>query len=292
MAVASRIHDAVPWYLRVAGKLVLSRLPVRYSLWKRVGLFRHGDMERAGYAYGVITSHLRHLGSRPWAADLTAMEIGPGDALLSAPAARALGIAHLILLDSGDYAQRDVAPYLRMQRLLQREGHTPPDLHGAGTLEVVLERCGARYLTGGLSSLRELESATLDFVWSHAVLEHVRRSHFAEFVAQLRRVMKPGALASHRVDLRDHLGGGLNNLRFPERVWEAEWMARSGFYTNRIRYSEMLRMFEVAGFEVQVTQVDRFDSLPTPRPRLARPFADLDTEELCVSGFDVLLRPR
>jgi hypothetical protein len=26
----------------------------------------------------------------------------------------------------------------------------------------------------------------------------------------------------------------LNNLRFSERIWESEFMAKSGFYTNRI----------------------------------------------------------
>ena len=82
----------------------------------------------------------------------------------------------------------------------------------------------------------------------------------------------------------------MNNLRFPEGLWESEFLARSGFYTNRIQHGEMLAIFREAGFEVEVTGVDRWERLPTPRPSLGRPFRDLPEEELNVLAFDVLLR--
>jgi len=46
-------------------------------------------------------------------------------------------------------------------------------------------------------------------------------------------------MCSHRVDLRDHFGSALNNLRFSDKKWELDWIANSGFYTNRIRLQEM-----------------------------------------------------
>ena len=39
-------------------------------------------------------------------------------------------------------------------------------------------------------------------------------------------------------------------MRIPTRWWEADWMARSGFYTNRMRMTEMLGAFEAVGFTV------------------------------------------
>ena len=94
------------------------------------------------------------------------------------------------------------------------------------------------------------------------------------------------------MDLKDHLGNALNNLRFSEGIWESPWMSKSGFYTNRIRFSEMLNIFQNAGFSLQLEQVDRWEQLPTPRRKMTTAFSSLPDDELCVSGFDTLLRPR
>ena len=145
-------------------------------------------------------------------------------------------------------------------------------------------------MTEGLESLRQIEGESVDLIFSQAVLEHVRRWEFLETMQQCRRILKPGGICSHQVDLRDHLEGGLNNLRFSERVWESKFFAESGFYTNRIQYSQMLEMFGRAGFRVQVTDVRRWEILPTQLNNLAREFSALPEDELCVSSFDVLLR--
>ena len=143
-------------------------------------------------------------------------------------------------------------PYREVAALLRGHGLQPPDLTGAKTLAEILQRCGGVYLTAGLASLRELPSHSVDFAWSHAVLEHIRHRDFAATLRELRRVLVAHGCASHQVDLKDHLGGSLNNLRFASRWWEAEWLARSGFYTNRIQFTEMMRVFaaEVSGLRV------------------------------------------
>ena len=50
-------------------------------------------------------------------------------------------------------------------------------------------------------------------------------------------------------------------------------MSNSGFYTNRIRYSEMLDLFKQAGFEAEVAHTDRWATVPTPRRKMAPHFA-------------------
>jgi hypothetical protein len=67
-------------------------------------------------------------------------------------------------------------------------------------------------------------------------------------------------------------------------------MATSGFYTNRIRYSEMLQLFREAGFRVDVHNVDRWIDLPIPRKKLSPPYREMPDQELAVKGFDVVLR--
>ena len=135
-----------------------------------------------------------------------------------------------------------------------------------------------------------MPSASVDFIWSHAVLEHVRKREFLDTMRECRRILKSGGICSHQIDLRDHLGGALNNLRFSERVWESEIVAMSGFYTNRIWFGEMLSLFGQAGFEVEVGDVHRWARLPTPRKRLAREFRTVSDKDLLVADFSVLLR--
>jgi hypothetical protein len=70
---------------------------------------------------------------------------------------------------------------------------------------------------------------------------------------------------------------------------ERHFMAKSGFYTNRVRYTEMLRLFKQAGFESEVIHTRRWDELPISRTKLAAEFADLSDDDLLTHEWDVLL---
>lgn len=283
------LRELTPWYVRMAAKVVLSRVPVSYQAWRAVRLFVHGEMSKPAYAYGVFRKHFDASTFPRKSGGFVALEIGPGDSLLSAVIAAAFGAAKCYLVDTGNYAITDVAPYQEVAQLLISHGLAPPELAGAKDLGDILRRCNATYLVEGLASLSELPSDSIDFAWSQAVLEHVRHREFAAGVRELRRVLVAGGCASHQVDLKDHLGGGLNNLRFPSRWWEAEWLARSGFYTNRIRFSEMMRVFAAEGFSVERLVTGRFESLPLPRTSLAREFRNLSDEDLMISEFHAVL---
>ena len=159
-------------------------------------------------------------------------------------------------------------------------------LHGCG------ERSGTRYLNRGLVSFSALSDCSVDLAFSNAVLEHVDLDQFEPMLAELYRVLGRHGACSHTVDLKDHLGGALNNLRFSRVLWESRLFADSGFYTNRIRYGQMLDMFERAGFVVDVLQTRNFPALPTPRTKMSTHFRDRTEQDLLVETFDVVLRPR
>jgi predicted SAM-dependent methyltransferase len=154
----------------------------------------------------------------------------------------------------------------------------------------IIERCVGEYRSDGLAGLRSLPTASMDLIFSQAVLEHVRAGEFDETMRECRRILKPGGAFTNQVDLRDHLGGELNNLRFDRARWESNLFVRSGFYTNRIRYSDMLGRFRAAGFAVEKVQTVGWERLPTPRQALAPEFRALSDEELCISSFFVVLR--
>ena len=246
-------------------------------------------MNRSAYALAVFKGHVDRAGLAERLSGKTVLELGPGDSVATAVIAAAYG-ARAILVDAGRFSASDIRPYLELCNTLEAHGLSPPPLQGAKTIEDVLNVCRARYLTRGVSSLAEIETSSVDFVFSHAVLEHIRKAEFLATFRQIARVLRYDGCCSHKVDLRDHLGGALNNLRFSDELWESEWMASSGFYTNRICFRDMCRAFEESGFQVTVLGVAKWPNLPTPQKAMAAPFRSAQPEELLVRGFDVMLR--
>jgi SAM-dependent methyltransferase len=279
----------IPWWAKLGPKLVLSRLPFAYSFWQRLGLFRHGSMDDSEYAIGVFRTHAERTGLIGQLRGKTILELGPGDSIGTAIISASHGAA-AILVDTGPFVRSDVGPCIDLAAALKAEGLQPPDLRDCPTIPSILERCHARYLTNGLAGLKQIEDQSVDLIFSQAVLEHVRKREFLDTMRECRRILKPGGVCSHQIDLRDHLEGALNNLRFSDALWESEFFVKSGFYTNRIQYSRMLGLFHDAGFQVPFNGARRWDALPTPRRKLAREFQMVPDEELCVSGFDVVLR--
>jgi SAM-dependent methyltransferase len=280
-----------PWRLKIMAKLVLARIPASPDTWRRLSVFRHGEMEDPKYAWEVAQLHVGRARTRGLRDGFVALELGPGDTVSSALINATLGASKTILVDVAPLAARDPAPYRNLAAFLSSIGLEPPDLEGVASFEQLLQVCKAEYLTGGLKSLEGVPTESVDLVWSHAVLEHVRRAAFAPTIHETRRVLRQDGFASHRIDLRDHLAEALNSLRFRENVWESGLMASSGFYTNRLRCSQLLEEFKNARFVVAELEEMSWPSLPTERRKLAVPFRTMAEDDLLVFELDVLLRP-
>lgn len=286
------VKSCLPWWAKMGGKLALSRLPVPYSWWRALKIFRHGDMHHPAHAYSVFCAHRdRVLAKRILPTEFTCLELGPGDSLLSGLVACAYGASKVYLVDTGDHAVRDLEPYQEMLALLRSQGMPLPKAERATSLEELLALCGITYLTDGVGSLHRIPASTVDFVWSQVVLEHVPKHEFHGLLGELRRVMRTDAIASHSVDLRDHLGGALNSLRFSEGIWESSVFLHAGFYTNRIRYRDMLEAFVAAGFQPTILRTKKWDILPLVKSSMASPYCDYPSEDLLVAEFEVLLTP-
>ncbi len=278
----------MPWPAKILAKLVMSRLPVSYDAWRRTRLFRDGAMDNAAYAVEVAERHMAGI-------DLTGrvvLELGVGDSVATGLIAHARGARRVHLIDDADHVVRDVARYRPLLDRLEASGYLVAHLREAVDFRDLLRRAETHYGTGGLEALRAVPDASVDLVFSNAVLEHVRLREFDAVLGELRRIAAPGSVASHEVDLRDHLSDALNNLRFPETTWESDWMSGSGFYTNRIRYRDMVARFEAAGFLVEVLETRQWEGLPTPRARMHSAFRRLAEEDLRVQSFRARLEPR
>lgn len=94
---------------------------------------------------------------------------------------------------------------------------------------------------------------------------------------------------SHAVDLRDHLGGGSNNLRFSPERWESDAWREAGFYTNRMSQTEIVGAFEQAGFRTVHLETRRWPAPPLPRDKLHPVFRGRRDDELDVAEFDLVM---
>ena len=293
------MNKTVPWWLIIGAKIVLSRIPLPYSFWKRLHLFEHGDMNLPDRALENFLMHARAAGvldensSLPQlkvSGDFKVLELGPGDSLFTIMIAKALGASHTWLVDAGSFATTDMARYDQMLDFLRERGFLLPFKNNPGTLVDMLSECDGEYLTAGIPSLAYLPSETVDFCFTNSVLSVIPKSDFAKMVDELLRILKPNGVCVHRVDLRDLLDGGLNNLRFSDARWEGALFSKSGFYTNRIRFREMVGIFEQAGFKCTLLRVTRWEQLPTPRVKMDPAFRQLSDDDLLVRSFDILLK--
>jgi len=289
--ITAAVKQALPWWAKIGAKVVLSRLPLSARSWQRLGLFSPGGMEDADYARGVFERHLEAAGPLP--EGFTYLELGPGDSLATAVIARARGASRGYLIDAGAYASRSIDTYRRLIAKLKPESGVRDlaELEACRTVDEILEAANCTYWQDGIEALGRVPDDSVDFIFSQAALEHIPLGEFADTCRQLYRIQRETGVGSHRIDFQDHLGGSLNSLRFSETLWEAAWFApRSGFYTNRLRFSEVLDHFRAAGFEADVRSIRRWDEMPLAPAKLDPAFRDLAEDDLLISGALVTLR--
>lgn len=258
---------------------------------RHAGLARHGAMESPEYAMRIFGKLFDAVDFGRKAGGFTALELGPGDSVGMAVILRAQGAAASLHIDVEPFATREVDVYQRIAQCVADPGLAAPDLSHAASFEDVLAACNARYETGGLESLRRVPDESIDFLFSNSVLQAVRRDELEATLRECRRVTRADGVGVHNVDLRDMVGQSLHHLRFSERVWESHWFQSAGFYTNRLRLSELTDLCRRCGFDVSLPEVNRWDRVPIPRQRLAPPYRALSDDDLRAATVRIVLRP-
>jgi len=280
--------NRIPWWLKIGAKIILARLPLQYKFWKRLRLFELGGMEKPQYSFDIIAEHMKTAGLQDLQGK-TVLEMGPGDSLFTALIANAYGAKKIYLVDVKDFATKEIKLYKSMTEFLKSKGLSTPDISKCTNIEDVMLLCNAEYLTEGLNSYKAIPNNSIDSMFSNAVLEHIRKQDFLLTFREIKRILRKDAISSHYVDLKDHLDGGLNNLRFSEKIWESDFMIKSGFYTNRIRYTKMLELFKEAGFSYNIVKTKKYEKIPIAKNKLVDEFRSLPDDELNIMDFEVVL---
>ncbi len=256
-----------------------------YAWRRRLGIGVHSFAAATAGNRATIEADLAWYTAVTGRLPATLLELGPGDTIANAMYAAARGVRQIWLMDVGDHASSDMAEYRAIAATLPADFTATLDFTSRATL---LASLNTTYLTAGPPSLRAIPDGSIDLTVSYTVLEHVRRADFARLLADLHRLSAKGGLAHHLVDLMDHLGGGLNHLRFGDALWEHPAIATSGFYTNRLSQAEIIAAAEAAGFETAVPYALYWSDLPPAN--LHRQFTGRTAAELRVANFGLYLR--
>ncbi|MFW5794631.1 MAG: methyltransferase domain-containing protein [Bacillota bacterium] len=280
------IKKKLPWWVKIVSKLLLSRIRfIGYSFWKSIGVFEHGRMNNPEYAAKIFNDHYK-LVNKP-KKGFVCMEMGNGDSLSTAINATVHGAKKIYLVDVGFFANTDINIYHELMEYLNSQGYVINNKFS--DYREMLNKCNTEYLTDGIKSYRNIPDNSIDFVFSQAVLEHIYQNEFEDTMMQIFRILKRGGQCSHVIDLKDHLDYSINNLRFKEKIWESKIFRTSGFYTNRLRKHEMIKIFGRIGFKVQIVDEKKWDNVPVAKNKLAKPYRNMKDEELLTSYFTVIL---
>jgi hypothetical protein len=275
----SNVRKLVPWYLKIVIKIFKAYLPLNYNIFSKLGLFRHGKMDLPEHAIDLFHKHFS-LDSDIPRTPFVFLEIGPGDSLFSGIIASFKGARKSYLIDAGDWINKDVTKYLDLIRMLFGEDYLKKN--SFETLEDIKKHFNIVYLTNGLTSLRSLPESEVDLSFSNACFEHIPASEVVEFFRELKRVSKTSTLSSHCIDFKDHLDYSLNNLRFSKKIWEADIIKRSGIYTNRLRFVDMQKAADIAGFKTTIIKLEKWESLPLPRKKMHKDFSVYQDQDLMI----------
>ncbi len=266
----------------VLQNLVMGLSPVRAFArrWHRTGMGR--DLERVLPVLAKLLVMLRGVGMEP--GGRTLLELGPGktpDLLYAAVAygaVRALGLDVAPYLEGQDARQDELAATVHWLAGAAAEGRLPPPVSDPVPILPEVRQYDGRHLP--------LPDESVDIVWSKSVLEHVREPETV--VGEVARVLRPGGISCHIIDLRDHLTLGtdkdwLRFLRYRPALWNLMMSNRSS-WCNRLPARAWERVFTDAGLSARACEKERHSLHPAFDPqRLAAPFRDLSTDELAVA---------
>ena len=271
---------SLPWQLKLFLKLVLSFLPFNYAFWRSLGLFRHGQMDNFSYPLKIFAHHIDRAYSGTPIKNFSVLELGPGDSIASAILGFSFGASKIYLVDSGSFATQDLRYYKHLVNYLSYKGFSTPDLTDVHSFADILRSCNCEYLTNGLNSLRTIQDESIDFIWSHSVLEHIYKDQLTFIHRELYRILKIGGRSSHNIDYQDHLQHSLNSYRFPSSIWESQLFRQSSFYTNRVPATEMHKLILNTGFTLVSQSFGRWPELPILRSDLNKDFEHYTDQEL------------
>jgi SAM-dependent methyltransferase len=260
----------VRWLAKAAAQRAFGLLPnqgegLNYALQRHVIRSLPAGEQTFRRKFARALQHLRVFeehGSGVALGDATFYEFGAGWDLAIPLGFTALGVKSQVLVDIRPVVRAALVndallSYGRLWDELESEagrGLVPlgaPDVTATAELE---PRFGIRYLAPCDARATGLPPASVDFVSSTDVCEHIPRADLAAILRECVRLLRPGGLVSFRIDLTDHYSyfdrslSRYHFLRYSDSRWR--WVNSPLQFQNRLRVTDYRRLVEEAGLEV------------------------------------------
>jgi SAM-dependent methyltransferase len=261
----------------------LLRVPGSRVLQKRVTTT--GAMNKAetmhGWARQVVDA-AQSAGVEVRGARMT--EVGPGHSLGVAVALLMAGVSEIAAVDVKRFADpSDPEPVRPVAEYCKSQGMTTTE-----PLPEMLKKI--RYAIVSDDGKWPVADASMDVVYSYFSGEHLRAPR--EVLTETSRVLRPGGVVIHAIDLRDHLhktGNWLQMYYYNQGLWDA-MTSRRGHWTNRLLPPQWRKLFEEQ-FEVLTFHEGR---KPAPAgfdpSRVAKDFKQYTPEQMQVDYLWVVGR--
>ncbi len=226
----------------------------------------------------------------------TLLEVGAGQYLLNAFLEYQMGSEKVFLIDIDDLAHSNrlakdyVSPYIDLMDE-KRKKRNLPVINTNETIISQLKKINAEYMTEGSDSYKKIEDKSIDIIYSNTVLQHIRRNIFDYTISEMARVLKPGGIMYHSVDLKDMLGGKKRHLEVSTEVWENDNHYAMACYTNRLQCNEMCNIFEKNGFIIRELERDFFHHKPVEK-LLCDQYKYIEDEELYTERFRIIIEKK
>lgn len=198
----------------------------------------------------------------------TLLELGPGGSLGFGLLALEQGLDKYIAIDDGLHTFISNEQLLGYKKLIGK---------GDATLTKYFSKThqGWQYRPEKIqsavinqTSIYPLPDASVDIIYSCAVLEHVH--DLALCYSEMSRVLRPGGIMYHEVDLRDHIFSqqSLWFLTIPQK-WFHALFSRTGAYVNRLRISDHKKLAARYHFRISKIAVPQKFTSPSFPKKLA-----------------------
>jgi len=133
----------------------------------------------------------------------------------------------------------------------------------------------------------KLPQESVDFICSNNTFEHIYPNILKEILQEFKRLIKPGGIMSHFIDMSDHFAhfdksiSIYNFLQFTEKQWQ--WIDNSIQPQNRMRFCQYELMYKHLKIPFERSVVESGDLKTLSKISLKAPFKAFAKEELSIS---------
>ncbi|MFY9260223.1 MAG: class I SAM-dependent methyltransferase [Gallionella sp.] len=155
-----------------------------------------------------------------------------------------------------------------------------------GDLHRGVVQTGLEYIIGDLQAT-PLADESISFASSRATLEHI--ADFRGGMSEMYRILKPGGISVHSIDLADHRvyrdRNGYNMWSFLQE--DERW---SDGLCNRLRAHEIVDIASSVGFTVEVLEVERGEIPPETFGKLHSKYAAMGRDKVEITSMVCVFR--